>query len=270
VTAVSDGFLDGNLEVMRNVDLAAAHKILADDFRPARRTSVNTFLVQSAGRRALIDTGCGAGMAATGGQLLRNLSALGVQPDHIDTVLLSHLHPDHVGGLVNPNGAANFLASDIVMHENEYQHWHSDAEMAKADERTSRFFQVARNALAPYARKVRLCRDGEVFPGVTAVHSAGHTPGHCAFLITSGEEKVMIWGDTVHVPEVQTAFPDAGMSFDSDVDQAAASRKRMFERVSRDSILVAGMHTHFPGFGRLAVNPSGGFRLVPEAWQHVL
>jgi hypothetical protein len=77
----------------------------------------------------------------------------------------------------------------------------------------------------------------------------------------------MIWGDTVHVPEVQTAFPDAGMAFDTDLAAAAASRKRMFDRVATDGVLVAGMHLHFPAFARLARDGSG-YRLYPEAWVH--
>ena len=91
-----------------------------------------------------------------------------------------------------------------------------------------------------------------MFPGVTAVPSLGHTPGHTAYLIASGNDQLMIWGDTVHVPEVQAAFPEAGMAFDTDLAAAAASRKRMFDRVCADGILIAGMHLHFPAFSRLA------------------
>jgi glyoxylase-like metal-dependent hydrolase (beta-lactamase superfamily II) len=112
-----------------------------------------------------------------------------------------------------------------------------------------------------------LVREGEVFPGVTAVPSHGHTPGHTAYLITSGDDQLMIWGDTVHVPEVQTAFPEAGMAFDTDLAAAAASRKRMFDRVSSDGILIAGMHLHFPAFSRLA-RRGDAYALYPEAWVH--
>src|SRR6201994_5096048 len=116
-----------------------------------------------------------------------------------------------------------------------------------------------------YKDRTRLFTQGEVFPGVTAIPSLGHTPGHTAYLIASGKDQLMIWGDTVHVPEVQTAMPDAGMAFDTDLAAAAASRKRMFDRVSADGVLIAGMHLHFPGFSRLA--PRGGaYELVPDAW----
>jgi glyoxylase-like metal-dependent hydrolase (beta-lactamase superfamily II) len=121
--------------------------------------------------------------------------------------------------------------------------------MGKVDERSRQlYFQAGREQVAPYKDRTRLFRQGEVFPGVTAVPSLGHTPGHTAYLIASGNDQLMIWGDTVHVPEVQTAFPEAGMAFDTDLAAAAASRKRMFDRVSADGILIAGMHLHFPAF----------------------
>ena len=140
--------------------------------------------------------------------------------------------------------------------------------MAKADERSKKlFFLAGREQVAPYENRTRLFKQGEVFPGVTAVPSHGHTPGHTAYLIASGDQQLMIWGDTVHVPEVQTAHPEAGMGFDTDLAQAAASRKRMFDRVSADRSLVAGMHLHFPGFARLA-RRGEAYALYPEAWVH--
>ena len=110
---------------------------------------------------------------------------------------------------------------------------------------------------------------GEVFPGVTAIPSLGHTPGHTAYLVGSGNDQLMIWGDTVHVPEVQTAIPEAGMAFDTDLAAAAAARKRMFDRVSADGVLIAGMHLHFPSFSRLG-RRGNAYELHPEPWMHAL
>src|SRR5689334_1050821 len=267
VTAISDGYLDGNLDVMRNVDLDAAHKLLKDAFRPARRTSVNAFLIHSKGRMAIVDTGSGNYLLPTAGMVQRNLAAAGIDPKSIDTVLLTHMHPDHSAGLVDmSNGQLLFPNAELVMHENELPHWFDDGEMAKANERSAKlFFQAGREQVAPYKSRTRLFKSGEVFPGVTAVPSHGHTPGHTAYLVESGKDQLMIWGDTVHVPEVQTAFPEAGMAFDTDLAAAAASRKRMFDRVATDGVLIAGMHLHFPAFSRLARDGSG-YRLYPEAW----
>jgi glyoxylase-like metal-dependent hydrolase (beta-lactamase superfamily II) len=271
VTTISDGYLDGTLDVMRNVDLDKAKQILTDAFRPARRTSVNTFLIHSKGRLALVDTGSGNYMAPTAGFVQRNLVAAGIDPKSIDTVLLTHMHPDHSAGLTDmTNGQLLFPNAELVMHENELPHWFDDGAMAKADERSAKlFFQAGREQVAPYKNRTRLFKSGEVFPGVTAVPSHGHTPGHTAYLVESGKDQLMIWGDTVHVPEVQTAFPEAGMAFDTDLAAAAAARKRMFDRVATDGVLIAGMHLHFPAFSRLA-RRGDAYALVPEAWVHAL
>jgi glyoxylase-like metal-dependent hydrolase (beta-lactamase superfamily II) len=271
VTAISDGYLDGTLDVMRNVDIEKARQILKDAFRPARRTSVNTFLIHSRGRMAIIDTGSGNYLQPTAGFVQRSLTAAGIDPKSIDTVLLTHMHPDHSAGLVDmSNGQLLFPSAELVMHENELAHWFDDGAMAKVDERSAKlYFMAGREQVAPYKNRMRLFREGEVFPGVTAVPSLGHTPGHTAYLIASGDEQLMIWGDTVHVPEVQTAFPEAGMAFDTDLTAAAAARKRMFDRVATDGILIAGMHLHFPAFSRLA-RRGNAYALHPEAWVHAL
>jgi glyoxylase-like metal-dependent hydrolase (beta-lactamase superfamily II) len=269
VTAISDGYLDGDLTVMRNVDLDKAHAILAAAFRPARRTSVNTFLIHSRGRTAVVDTGSGDYLQPSAGWMMRNIRAAGVDPAEIDTVLLTHMHPDHSAGLVNmKTNQLEFPNAELVMHENEPRHWFDDAEMAKGGEREKKlYFQAGREQVAPYKSRWKLFKQGEVFPGVTAVPSPGHTPGHTAYLIASGNDQLMIWGDTVHVPEVQTAMPEAGMGFDTDLAGAAASRKRMFDRVATDKLLVAGMHLHYPSFAHLAREGSA-YRLYPEAWVH--
>ncbi len=271
VTAISDGYLDGTLEVMRNVDLEKAGQILRDAFRPARRTSVNTFLIHSGGRTAIVDTGSGNYLQPTAGFVQRNLAAAGIDPTSIDSVLLTHMHPDHSAGLTDmTNGQLLFPNAELVMHENELAHWFDDGAMTKVDERSRQlYFLAGREQVAPYNNRTRLFRQGEVFPGVTAVPSLGHTPGHTAYLVASGNDQLMIWGDTVHVPEVQTAFPEAGMAFDTDLTAAAASRKRMFDRVASDGILVAGMHLHFPAFAQLA-RRGDAYALVPEAWVHAL
>jgi glyoxylase-like metal-dependent hydrolase (beta-lactamase superfamily II) len=271
VTAISDGYLDGTLDVMRNVDLDKARQILTEAFRPARRTSVNTFLIHSRGRTAIVDTGSGNYLQPTAGFVQRNLAGAGIDPKSIDTVLLTHMHPDHSAGLTDmSNGQLLFPNAELVMHENEPAYWFDDGEMSKADERARQlYFLAGREQVEPYRKRMRLFREGEVFPGVTAVPSLGHTPGHTAYLIASGSDQLMIWGDTVHVPEVQTAFPEAGMAFDTDLAAAASSRKRMFDRVSADGILIAGMHLHFPAFSRLA-RRGDAYALYPEAWVHSL
>jgi glyoxylase-like metal-dependent hydrolase (beta-lactamase superfamily II) len=271
VTAISDGYLDGGLDVMRSVDLDKAQQALRDAFRPARRTSVNAFLIHSKDRLAIVDTGSGNYLGPTAGFVQHNLAAAGIDPKSIDTVLLTHMHPDHSAGLTDmSDGRLLFPNAELVMHENEPAHWFDDGAMAKVDDRSRRlYFLAGREQVLPYKDRTRLFKQGEVFPGVTAVPSHGHTPGHTAFLIADGNDQLMIWGDTVHVPEVQTAFPDAGMAFDTDLAAAAAARKRMFDRVSADGILIAGMHLHFPAFSRLA-RRGDAYALSSEPWVHAL
>ena len=123
VTAISDGYLDGTLEVMRNVDLEKAHQLLRDAFRPARRTSVNAFLIHSKGRIAIVDTGSGNYLLPTAGFVQHNLAAAGIDPKSIDTVLLTHMHPDHSAGLTDmSDGRLLFPNAELVMHENEPAH----------------------------------------------------------------------------------------------------------------------------------------------------
>lgn len=271
ITAVSDGFLDGNLEVLRNIAEADARQILTDNFRPARRTAVNCFLIWSAGRLALMETGCGSYMAATGGQLQKNLKAAGVDPADIEAVLLTHMHPDHSAGLTDmTTGKRNFPNAELIMHENEPKHWFDDAAMAKGNDREKKlFFQAGREQTAPYKDRWKLFQKGEVFPGVTAMPFHGHTPGHTGYLISSGNEQLLIWGDIVHVPEVQTARPEVCMAFDSDTSAAEATRRRVFDMVATDKLMVTGMHLHFPGFSRL-VKRSSGYQLIPAAWEQAL
>ena len=271
VTAISDGFLDGNLDVMRNISQDDARQILTDNFRPARRTAVNTFLIWSAGRLALVETGCGTYMAPTSGKQLENLRAAGIAPADIEAVLLTHMHPDHSAGLTNmTTGQPNFPNAELVMHENEPKHWFDDAAMARGNEREQAlFFKAGREQTEPYRKRWRLFQKGEVFPGVTAMPLHGHTPGHSGYLVASGNEQLLIWGDIVHVPEVQTARPEACMVFDTDMAAAEATRRRVFDMVSTDRLMVTGMHMHFPGFACVARRGTA-YQIIPAAWEQAI
>jgi glyoxylase-like metal-dependent hydrolase (beta-lactamase superfamily II) len=271
VTAISDGFLDGSLDVLRNISEEDARRMLADHFQPARRTAVNAFLIYSGGRLALVETGSGNYLLPTAGKLLENIAAAGVDRADIEAVLLTHMHPDHSAGLTDmATGRRNFPNAELVVHEHEPKHWFDDAMMAKGSEREKKlYFQAAREQTLPYQDRWRLFREGEVFPGVTAIPAHGHTPGHVMFLVSSGSEQLLIWGDTVHVPEVQTARPEVCMEFDTDKAAAAATRRKVFEMVATERLPVTGMHLHFPGFAHL-VRRGAGFELVPAAWEQAL
>jgi glyoxylase-like metal-dependent hydrolase (beta-lactamase superfamily II) len=271
VSAISDGYLNGSMEVLRGISVPEGTQMLADVFRPARRTSVNTFAIFSAGRVAVIDTGSGTYLGDTAGWQIRNLRAAGIDPAAIDTVLLTHMHPDHSAGLSDRvTGERFFPNAELAMHEREAPHWHDDAAMARASDRDRvMYFQAARDQMKPYTDRLRPFSGGEVFPGVTALPAPGHTPGHTMYLIASGGDSVLIWGDIVHVPEIQIPRPEVTIAFDVDPENAIASRKRVLDMVATDKLLIGGMHLHFPAFSRL-VKRDGKHALIPEAWVHGL
>src|ERR1700688_5019544 len=136
VTALSDGYLDGTVDVLQNIAPDDAMRMLADNFRPGRRTSVNCYLIHSAGRLALIETGSGDYLQPTAGKLQANLKAAGVDPAAIETVILTHMHPDHSAGLTDPKTGEKFFPNaELVVHENEPRHWQDDSAMNRADDR---------------------------------------------------------------------------------------------------------------------------------------
>jgi glyoxylase-like metal-dependent hydrolase (beta-lactamase superfamily II) len=270
LTALSDGFQDVSMATVLNIAPEEAAAILRAAFRPVpRRTAVNAFLIRSAGRMALVDAGCGNGGQATSGKLAANLAAAGVDPAEIDTVLMTHLHPDHFGGLVRPDGSAVFPRATLWLHGAEYHYWHNeDAAQAVTDPaRRALFFGGARNSLLPYAGRIE-CFEGEheIFPSVTTLPLPGHTPGHSGYHIRSGGEELLIWGDIVHVQELQVSRPEVSMMVDVAREPCIATRLGILARVARERLTVAGMHLHFPGIANI-VQGADGYRLLPEAWR---
>lgn len=268
VTAISDGYLDGAVEVLQNITPADATKMLHDKFLPARRTSVNCYLVYSAGRLALIETGSGNYLLPTAGKLQQNLKAAGVDPADIDTVILTHMHPDHSAGLTDPKTGQKFFPNaELVAHENEPKHWQDDGAMSRADARAQKmYFACTREQIAPYHNVMRTYSGSvEVFPGVTSMPLHGHTPGHSGYMIASGDKSLLIWGDITHVPDIQVPRPEVTIAFDTDPQAAIATRRRVFDMVTTDRLLVAGMHLHFPGFAHM-VKHGDGYVMLPEHW----
>lgn len=268
VVALSDGVLLRDHYMMIGVSAGEAAVLLARAFRSAFVLSVNAFLIFNKGRVALMETGSGHYLGPTAGHLLTNLAAAGVAPSAVDTILLTHMHPDHSAGLTDMStGAAHYPNAELVVHANEPRHWFDDAAMARGTEREKKLmFQQAREQAAPYRDRTRTFVQGDVWPGVTAIPSYGHTPGHSSFLIDSCGERLLIWGDTVHMPEVQVPRPEVSMVVDVEPVAAAASRQRLFEMAASERMLVCGMHMHFPGFGHIG-RDGAHFRFVPEAWR---
>jgi glyoxylase-like metal-dependent hydrolase (beta-lactamase superfamily II) len=181
-------------------------------------------------------------------------------------VLATHLHPDHVGGLIDDQGRAVFPNAELVVHEAEPRFWNDDTVMANAPDDMKAFVTLARTTMAAYGNRMRQVSQGEVLPGITAVPAPGHTPGHTGWLLSSGGDSLLIWGDIVHMPGVQFARPDVGVGFDVDGAQAIATRQRIMDMAATDRLRVAGMHLDFPAFGHVA-RTGQGYTFVPEVWR---
>jgi glyoxylase-like metal-dependent hydrolase (beta-lactamase superfamily II) len=267
VTAINDGMFEGSFALLANFPAAEAEALHHAAFRAIPpRFVINCYLIQTVGRLVLVDSGFGGAIGPAAGHLADDLLALGVAPADIDTVLCTHLHPDHVGGLVDSAGAAVFPNAELVVHQADHRYWGDDATLAGANSDQDRgFVQLARATIAAYADRTRLLTAGETLPGISILPEPGHTPGHSGWLIASGSESLLIWGDIVHMPGVQFPRPEAGMGFDVDGAAAIATRQRIMDMTATDRLLVAGMHLDFPGFGHV-VRAGGGYAFIPDVW----
>lgn len=229
--------------------------------------AVNAFLLHLADRLVLVDGGCGTVFGHTVGLLMTNLATIGVKPADIDTILVTHLHPDHVGGLVDSSGAAVFPRAELVMHASEHGYWSDSKVRAQAsNDQERQWIQLSVATVAAYRDRTRTVTGGEVLPGVTAVPEPGHTPGHTGWLLASASDSLLIWGDIVHLAGVQFAHPEAGMAFDVDSAQAIATRRRILDMAATDRLRVTGMHLDFPGFGHV-VRAGAGYAFIAEPWR---
>lgn len=270
VTAVNDGTFQASFDLIVGIDHEECARLEAARFRvvPPRMT-MNAFLVQDGGRTILIDAGCGVSMGPTLGMLTRNLAGMGVRPEDIDTILVTHLHPDHVNGLVDGNGEAVFPKAELVVNRADLQFFRDPDSPSRAPPEAQEFFEGARIATAPYADRIRTVGDGPVLPGITAITQAGHTPGHTGYLIESGNDAVMVWGDIVHMPSLQMAAPQAGTVLDIDREKAVATRRRALDMAAADRLRVAGIHLDFPSFGHIE-RRGDAYGFVPEVWRAVV
>ena len=251
VTALSDGTMSASLDLLSGIEIAEAAAIQHNaQIAEPGNIHINGYLIQGRGRTILVDAGAG-GLNHVGGQLKDNLGAIGIRPDDVDTVLLTHCHPDHIGGLLDAEGQPVFKQAELHLHPLEAQYWQDDERFKVANERGQRNFNLARRTLDAYARQVRLFDEGEITEGILPVWLPGHTPGHTGFRITSGDESLLIWGDLVHFPHIQSARPDVSIVFDCDPLQAEETRKKILAQAAKEKLLIAGMHLGREGFANV-------------------
>ena len=272
VTALFDGTLDLEpKKLLTNTTQEQVGKLLDRGFeKDAVPTSVNGYLINTGSKLVLVDTGAGGLFGPTLGNLQANLKAAGYQPEQVDDVLITHMHGDHVGGFVQ-DGKLVFPNATIHAGQEDADFWLNKANLEKASAEMKGFFQGAMASLNPYveAGKFKGMKGGtELAPGIKAVPAHGHTPGHNIYVVESKGQKLVLWGDLMHVAAVQFAQPQVTISFDVDSKPAAVERKKAYADAAKGRYLVGSAHLPFPGLGHVRAEGKG-YVWVPVDYQQV-
>jgi len=228
-------------------------------------TTVNAFLINTGSKLVLIDSGNGKMGSPTMGKVVSNLLAAGYQPEKIDEIYLTHMHGDHVGGLVSGTERA-FPNATVYANKTEADYWLSESNLNAAPDAAKRTYLAAKAAITPYitAGKFKtFVGNNNMMPGIRAESLFGHTPGHTAYFIESKGKTAVLWGDVIHVAAVQFEDPSVTISFDSDTAQAAKARQQIFADAAKNSWLVGGAHLSFPGLGHIQANGDEGYTFLP-------
>lgn len=220
--------------------------------------SVNAYLVNTGTKLVLIDTGVNNGMG-TVSALQDNLRAAGYRPEQVDEVYITHMHADHIAGLVL-NGARAFPNATLRIDKADSDYWTSDANMKSAPDQFKGAFKTAMDIVKPYADAGKFkAFEGEtqLVPGVTGVPAHGHTPGHAIYRIESKGQTLILWGDLMHVAAVQFENPKVAITFDRDNAAAIAQREKAFAEAAQKRWMVGAAHLSFPGLGHIRPEGSG-------------
>jgi glyoxylase-like metal-dependent hydrolase (beta-lactamase superfamily II) len=263
---------------VRNVPKEEALAAAEAAYMPKGMVTVpfNPQLINTGSKLVLID--CGNGIAnfepskGAVGRTLQNLAAAGVDPKSIDVVLMSHLHPDHTNGIRAADGSMAFPNAEIMVPAKDWEFWTSEDNAAKAqsNEMMKNYFANVKKIYNGIESKVTKYDWGkEVVPGITSIEASGHTPGHTAFAVASGNSKILIQSDVTNIPELFLRNPDWHVAYDVDPAQAQATRHKFYDMAAAEKALVVGFHFTFPSIGHVEKDGTK-YRLVPIAWNPVI
>ena len=261
ITALSDGTLPLDVKkILTNTSPVRVDQLLKRSFlADPVETSVNAFLVNTGSRLVLIDTGSGNLFGPTLGNLVNSLKAAGYQPEQVDEIYITHMHADHVGGLMAGDRLA-FPNAVLRADQRDADYWLSQANLDAAPESAKGFFKGAMASVNPYIAAGRFKPfdgGGELTPGITAVSTYGHTKGHTMYVVESKGQKLAVLGDLMHVAAVQFPNPSVTIQFDTDPKLAAVQRKKVYADGAKQRFWLAVAHLPFPGIGHIRTDGQG-------------
>ena len=268
ITALYDGAIELDTKLLKNIKPADLQLLLSRMFvgNPKMQTAVNAYLINTGSNLVLVDAGAAKLFGPSLGYVLQNMKAAGYEPAQVDTVVITHLHADHMGGLNDASGQPLFPKAKILVSQEDNDFWLSQKIADGAPPERQPFFKMARDSAAPYlaSGQWKTFTEGSVLvPGIQAIKANGHTPGHTAYAVESEGHKLLIWGDLVHAHAVQFAKPGVSIGFDTDQKQAIATRLSIMKAMAASKSLVAGMHLPFPGIGHVRAEGKGRYTWVP-------
>lgn len=249
--------LQGNREKIKNV---LEHAYPSGQIE----STVNAFLINTGSKLVLIDTGNGKKGSPIMGKVVDNLRTAGYQPEDIDEIYLTHMHGDHVGGLISGTERV-FINATVFANKVEADYWLNEDNQNTAPDTAKRTFQAVKESITPYimADKFKTFEGNiPLTPGIRAEALFGHTPGHTAYIIESKGDTLALWGDIIHVAAVQFEDPSITIAYDSDKEAAAKVRQYILAKAAKQNWLVGGAHLMLPGIGYVRGNGEG-YDLVP-------